>query len=67
MRGLGDLSASDKVAMSSQTHDTPDVIQRLARIDTTSLVDTGPGLPGLRVLPAALRPVRRGCAWLAAP
>jgi 4-hydroxy-4-methyl-2-oxoglutarate aldolase len=33
------------------------VLQRLARVDTTSLVDAG---PSLRVLPAALRPVRRG-------
>jgi 4-hydroxy-4-methyl-2-oxoglutarate aldolase len=35
----------------------PGVLQRLARVDTTSLVDAG---RGLRVLPAALRPVRRG-------
>ena len=34
-----------------------DVLDRLARIDTTSLVDAG---GDLRVLPAALRPVRRG-------
>jgi 4-hydroxy-4-methyl-2-oxoglutarate aldolase len=34
------------------------VLERLARIDTTSLVDAGGG--GLRVLPRALRPVRRG-------
>jgi len=33
------------------------VLARLARIDTTSLVDAG---GGLRVLPASLRPVRRG-------
>ena len=43
--------------MSSRISDPPDVLQRLARIDTTSLVDAG---PGLRVLPAELRPVRRG-------
>jgi 4-hydroxy-4-methyl-2-oxoglutarate aldolase len=35
----------------------PGVLQRLARVDTTSLVDAG---RGLRVLPAALWPVRRG-------
>ena len=35
----------------------PGVLQRLARVDTTSLVDAG---RSLRVLPAALRPVRRG-------
>jgi 4-hydroxy-4-methyl-2-oxoglutarate aldolase len=34
------------------------VLARLARIDTTSLVDAAGG--GLRVLPATLRPVRRG-------
>ena len=34
------------------------VIERLSRIDTTSLVDAAGG--GLRVLPAALRPVRPG-------
>jgi regulator of RNase E activity RraA len=37
---------------------SPDVLRRLARVDTTSLVDAAGG--GLRVLPAALRPVRRG-------
>jgi regulator of RNase E activity RraA len=35
----------------------PDVLRRLAGVDTTSLVDAG---GGLRVLPTALRPVRRG-------
>ena len=34
------------------------MIERLSRIDTTSLVDAAGG--GLRVLPAALRPVRPG-------
>jgi 4-hydroxy-4-methyl-2-oxoglutarate aldolase len=33
------------------------LLARLATIDTTSLVDSK---PGLRVLPAALRPIRRG-------
>lgn len=33
------------------------VLERLARVDTTSLVDAG---GGLRVLPTTLRPVRRG-------
>ena len=33
------------------------VLGRLARVDTTSLVDAG---RGLRVLPTAIRPVRRG-------
>jgi 4-hydroxy-4-methyl-2-oxoglutarate aldolase len=33
------------------------LLARLAAIDTTSLVDSK---PGLRVLPAALRPIRRG-------
>jgi regulator of RNase E activity RraA len=35
-----------------------DVLERLQRIDTTSLVDAAGG--GLRVLPSALRPVRNG-------
>jgi 4-hydroxy-4-methyl-2-oxoglutarate aldolase len=44
--------------MSTRTDNAqPGVLQRLARVDTTSLVDAG---RGLRVLPAALRPVRRG-------
>jgi len=44
--------------MSMRPHETrPGVLQRLARVDTTSLVDAG---PSLRVLPAALRPVRPG-------
>ena len=33
------------------------VLERLARVDTTSLVDAG---RGLQVLPTAIRPVRRG-------
>jgi 4-hydroxy-4-methyl-2-oxoglutarate aldolase len=44
--------------MSTRTHEPPpDVLQRLARVDSTSLVDAG---RGLRILPTALRPVRRG-------
>ena len=38
-----------------------DLLQRLAAIDTTSLKDAG---PGLRVLPAALRPIRPGVRLL---
>ncbi|HEY5783473.1 MAG TPA: RraA family protein [Microlunatus sp.] len=37
--------------------ESADLLQRLAAIDTTSLKDAG---PGLRVLPAALRPIRAG-------
>ena len=37
--------------------ESADLLQRLAAIDTTSLKDAG---PGLRVLPAALRPIRPG-------
>ncbi|MEA2123897.1 MAG: 4-hydroxy-4-methyl-2-oxoglutarate aldolase [Solirubrobacteraceae bacterium] len=45
--------------MSTRSHDAPtDVLQRLARVDTTSLVDAAAG--AVRVLPAAIRPVRRG-------
>jgi len=44
--------------MSPRSHETqPGVLERLTRVDTTSLVDAG---GGLRVLPAAIRPVRRG-------
>ena len=42
--------------MSTQPSE-PGVLERLARVDTTSLVDAG---RGLRVLPPTLRPVRRG-------
>ena len=38
-----------------------DLLQRLTAIDTTSLKDAG---PGLRVLPAALRPIRPGVRLL---
>ena len=41
--------------------DSADLLQRLAAIDTTSLKDAG---PGLRVLPAALRPIRPGVRLL---
>ena len=45
--------------MSTPPHATPlGVLERLARIDTTSLADAGRG--SLRVLPAALRPIRPG-------
>ena len=37
--------------------DSADLIRRLADVDTTSLKDAG---PGLRVLPAALRPIQAG-------
>lgn len=37
--------------------DDPTVLERLSRVDTSSLVDAA---PGLRVLPAALRPIRSG-------
>lgn len=37
------------------------VLQRLARVDTTSLVDAA---PGLRVLPPEIRPIRRGLRLL---
>lgn len=44
--------------MSTLPHDAPaTVLERLARVDTTSLVDAG---RGLRVLPRAIRPVRSG-------
>jgi 4-hydroxy-4-methyl-2-oxoglutarate aldolase len=43
--------------MSMRSHE-PDLLERLAGVDTSSLVDAGGG--GLRVLPAALRPVRPG-------
>lgn len=43
--------------MSTQPHDAQ-LLERLARIDTTSLADAGQGR--LRVLPAELRPVRPG-------
>ena len=44
--------------MSMRPHDAlPGVFERLARIDTTSLVDAG---RGLRVLPTAIRPIRQG-------
>ena len=47
------------MSMSQQSHDAPvGVLDRLARIDTTSLADAGQGL--LRVLPAELRPIRPG-------
>lgn len=39
------------------TSDSADLLRRLAAVDTTSLKDAG---PGLRVLPAALRPIRAG-------
>lgn len=39
------------------TSDSADLLRRLAAVDTTSLIDAG---PGLRVLPAALRPIRAG-------
>lgn len=39
-------------------HDSaPELLRRLARVDTTSLADAG---DGLRVLPSAITPVRRG-------
>jgi 4-hydroxy-4-methyl-2-oxoglutarate aldolase len=38
-------------------HAPASLLDRLGRVDTTSLVDAG---RGLRVLPAAIRPVRRG-------
>jgi regulator of RNase E activity RraA len=41
--------------------DSADLLQRLAAIDTTSLKDAG---PALRVLPAALRPIRAGVRLL---
>ena len=41
--------------------DSADLIQRLAAVDTTSLKDAG---AWLRVLPAALRPIRRGARLL---
>ena len=41
--------------------ESADLLQRLAAIDTTSLKDAG---PGLRVLPAALRPIRPGVRLL---
>ena len=41
--------------------DSADLLQRLTAIDTTSLKDAG---PGLRVLPAALRPIRPGVRLL---
>ena len=45
--------------MSMSSPETPSgVLERLARIDTTSLVDAGQGR--LRVLPVELRPVRPG-------
>lgn len=45
--------------MSTPPHATPTgVLERLARIDTTSLADAGQGR--LRVLPAELRPIRPG-------
>lgn len=43
--------------MSTQPHDAQ-ILERLARIDTTSLADAGRGR--LRILPAALRPIRPG-------
>ena len=44
--------------MSQRPHDAlAGVLDRLARVDTTSLVDAG---HGLRVLPADIRPVRAG-------
>ena len=53
------------MSMSQQPHDAPvGVLDRLARIDTTSLVDAGQGR--LRVLPAELRPIRPGYGWSAA-
>ncbi|HEY5846463.1 MAG TPA: RraA family protein [Microlunatus sp.] len=41
--------------------ESADLLRRLAAIDTTSLKDAG---PGLRVLPAALRPIRAGSRLL---
>ena len=44
--------------MSTRPNDAlPGVLERLARVDTTSLVDAG---RDLRVLPTTLRPIRRG-------
>ena len=44
--------------MSTRPNDSlAGVLERLTRVDTTSLVDAG---RGLRVLPTAIRPVRRG-------
>jgi 4-hydroxy-4-methyl-2-oxoglutarate aldolase len=44
--------------MSTRSNDSlAGVLERLAGVDTTSLVDAG---RGLRVLPTAIRPVRRG-------
>jgi 4-hydroxy-4-methyl-2-oxoglutarate aldolase len=43
------------------TSDAADLLQRLTAIDTTSLRDAG---PALRVLPAALRPIRAGLRLL---
>jgi regulator of RNase E activity RraA len=45
------------VSSATPNDGTPDLLRRLARVDTTSLVDAA---SGLRVLPPALRPVRRG-------
>lgn len=48
--------------MTAQPHEPQlGVLERLARVDTTSLVDAD---RSLRVLPAALRPVRRGLRLL---
>lgn len=43
------------------TSDSADLLRRLAAVDTTSLKDAG---PDLRVLPAALRPIRSGVRLL---
>lgn len=47
--------------MSTSSDASSALLARLSAIDTTSLVDTG---PGLRVLPAALRPIRAGLRLL---
>ncbi len=47
--------------MTSRTSDRNDLLERLARVDTTSLVDAG---RGLRVLPRTLRPIRPGLRLL---
>lgn len=58
LEGLRRFLTPKKVPMSTRPREAqPGVLERLARVDTTSLVDVG---RGLRVLPTTLRPVRRG-------
>jgi 4-hydroxy-4-methyl-2-oxoglutarate aldolase len=59
--GIGYVDRCQRILSRMTTTGSAALLQRLAGIDTTSLKDAG---PDLRVLPAALRPVRAGVRLL---